>query len=54
MYEEIITLEKNNRTIVPIASQDEDTRSQLVVNVSPQKPQGMDCFQNTIGKFDKN
>ena len=36
-----------------IAAQDDDGRSQLVVNVSPQRPQGMDYFQNTIGKVDK-
>ena len=38
---------------MPIAAQDEDSRSRLVVNVSPQRPQGMDCFQNTIGKVNK-
>ena len=38
---------------MPIAAQDENVKSCLVVNISPQRPQGMNCVHNSIGKIDK-
>ena len=33
--------------------QNNEGNSQFVVNVSSQRPQGMDCVHNAIGKIDK-
>ena len=37
---------------MPIAAQDKDGKSCLVVNISPQRPQGMNRIDNSIGKID--
>ena len=37
---------KNNGAII---AQDEDVKSRLVINVSPQRPQGMNCVHYFCG-----
>ena len=49
-HEELTTINNNNEVII---AQDENVKSLLVINVSPQRPQGMNCVHNSIGKIDK-
>ena len=47
-FEELTTFDNG-----VIIARNEDVNCHLIVNVSPQRPQGMDYIHNTIGKIDK-
>ena len=50
-HEELSAFDNNISDVSePITIQDNEGSSQVVINVSPQRPLGIDCVHNTIGK----